>query len=258
MLHTLLLQSPETPEGFAAAAGVRHDRLPVQILRAGPEELARHSRALVSGGCLPTGTPAFMRLAIQLARLPEPDWTCWPHRLDAYMLNQPRRVTAASALRMRRPLVVRPLGSDAFKGFMLSDDVKTMSPEDLDHLRRLAKLPPLEPVLVSPALDLVAEWRYFVLHGEVVGFAPCNAASATHACPDIEDVSAIVAAIPDDAAYAMDVGLLRAGGSTLLRVHDPLRAELIRVGPDRPSHLDFLRMLWSRWLELVRAASQRT
>ena len=48
MLHTLLLQSPETPEGFAATAGVRHDRLPVQILRALLENAASEQGARMS------------------------------------------------------------------------------------------------------------------------------------------------------------------------------------------------------------------
>lgn len=257
VLHSILLQAPETPEGFSAAAAVRHHRLPVQVLRARPDELARHARTLRTGGCLPVGTPAFMRLAIQLARLPEPDWTCWPSRLDAYMLNQPKRVTAASALRMRRPLVVRPLASDRFKAFLLADSVRRMSPDDLEHLRRLQQLPASEPVLVSPALELAAEWRYYVLHGEVVGFAPCHPGMRASACPDLEDVSAIVAATPGDAAYAIDVGLLRAGGSTLLRVHDPLRVELLAVGGDRPTPLSFLRMQWTRWLELVRGGTPK-
>lgn len=255
VLHSVLLQAPETPEGFSTAAAVRQHRLPVQVLRARPDELAQHARALRTGGRLPVGTPAFMRLAIQLARLPEPDWTCWPSRLDAYMLNQPHRVTAASALRMRRPLVIAPLASDQFKAFLLADNVRRMSPEDLDHLRRLQQLPASEPVLVSPALELAAEWRYYVLHGEVVGFGPCQPGTPVTARPDLEDVSAIVAAAPGDAAYAIDVGLLRAGGSTLLRVHDPLRMELIPVGADRPSALSFLRMQWTRWLELVRCTA---
>lgn len=257
VLHSILLQAPETPEGFSAASAVRQNRLPVQVLRARPDELASHARALRTGGCLPVGTPTFMRLAIQLARLPEPDWTCWPSRLDAYMLNQPKRLTAASALRMRRPLVVRPLATDQFKAFLLADSLRRMSPEDLEHLRRLQKLPDSEPVLVSPALEIAAEWRYYVLRGEVVGFAPCQPGTPTSACPDLEDVSAIVAATPGDAAYAIDVGLLRAGGSTLLRVHDPLRVELIPHGADRPSPLSFLRMQWTRWLELVRCTTPK-
>lgn len=255
VLHSILLQGPETPEGFSAAAAVRQHRLPVQVLRARPHEIAQHARALRTGGCLPVGTPAFTRLAIQLARLPEPDWTCWPSRLHAYMLNQPRRVTAASALRMRRPLVVSPLASDQFKTFLLAEGIRRMRPEDLEHMRRLQQLPASEPVLASPALELAAEWRYYVLHGEVVGFAPCQPGTAASTCPDLEDVSTMIAAIPGDTAYAIDVGLLRAGGSTLLRVHDPLRVELLPIGPDRPTPLSFLRMQWTRWLELVRGTA---
>jgi hypothetical protein len=257
VLHSILLQAPETPEAFSAAAAVRQHRLPVQVLRARPDELARHARTLRTGGCLPVGTPAFTRLAIQVARLSEPDWTCWPSRLDAYMLNSPKRVTAASALRMRRPLVVRPFASDQFKAFLLADSLRGMTPEDLEHMRRLKQLPASEPVLVSTALELAAEWRYYVLHGEVVGFAPCQVGTPASARPDLEDVSAIVAATPGDAAYAIDVGLLRAGGSTLLRVHDPLRMELIPLGADRPSPLSVLRMQWTRWLELVRYAAPK-
>lgn len=171
------------------------------------------------------------------------------------MLNQPRRVTAASALRMARPLVVRPLASDQFQAFLLADTLRRMGPEDLEHLRRLQQLPASEPVLVSPALELAAEWPFYVLHGEVVGVAPCHTGTPARARLDLEDVSAIVAATAGDAAYAIDVGLLRAGGSTLLRVHDPLRVELIPFGGDRPSHLRLLRMRWTRWPELVRCAT---
>jgi hypothetical protein len=256
-LHSLLLQVPETPEAFSAAAAVRQQRLPVRLLHARAEEVSYHVRTLRTGGCLPIGIPSFTRLAIQMAGLPEPDWSAWPSRLAPHMLNPPRRSTAMTALRMRRPLTIGPLASDQFKEFLLADDVRRMSAQDLHHLRRLQQLPPTEPVLVRPVLDLAAEWRYYVLQGDVIGFAPCEGSTVASARPDLVDVSAIVAATPGDAAYAMDVGVLASGGATLLRVHDPLRVELIPTGPNRPSALNFLRMQWTRWQDLLRYTTSR-
>jgi len=67
----------------------------------------------------------------------------------------------------------------------------------------------------------------------------------------------MVAAAPADTAYAHDVGLLRDGATTLLGVQDPLDAQLLPTGADRPSNYDFLRMLWGALAWAVPAARLR-
>lgn len=171
------------------------------------------------------------------------------------MLHLPRLATANNALRWSKPVFVKPAHGKPFRGFVLQADRNSMNDAATQQLERLLELPANELVWVSAALTIASSWRYYVLHGEVIGFAPFEPpGKMPPTFPEVEELSAIVAAIPKDAAYALDMAVLEDGQTTLLCVRDGWALELFPFGADRPRALDYLRLLWARWADLVTAA----
>lgn len=252
VLRQLLLQAPLTPEALAVAAAVRTSGLLVSLAEASLEDLPRVAHQLADGACLPVGTPEFMRIARAVAGIPPTEWVRCPNQLSAFLLHPTRCVNVSAALAMRRPLIISPYSGAAFSPFLLSDRDALTDTQARAELTRLLQLPTTTPVYAAAAHDILAIWRYYVIRGEVTGFARyAQLQGAAGMGPNVEDVSAMIASIPDDTAYALDVGLLRDGATTLLGVQDPLDVQLLPTGNDRPSNYDFLRMLWVRWREVV-------
>lgn len=254
-LRRLLLQHPGGADTWAAASAVRAARLPIQLTRVTPDDTHWYTRELRAGLCMPVGTPEFVRGYMRAAGIAQPPWTCYPRELARHMLQQPRRVMAGAALAASKPIFVKPVSDRSFRGFVLRSDRGDMDAQANAQLDRLLQLPRTDPVWVAKALEIVSEWRYYVLYGEVIGYVRFfPLADGDLPAPDIDDISAVIAAIPHDAAYAIDFAVLQSDQTTVTSVHDAWGLELIPFGPDRPADMDFLRLLWTRWSRLMRRA----
>lgn len=252
-LRHLLLQHPGGADTWAAASAVRAARLPIRLSRANPGDAHWYANELRAGMCMPVGTPDFVRGFMHVAGISEPRWTCYPGELARHMLQHPRRVTAIAALTAAKPIFVKPVYGQPFKAFVLRADRADMDAQANAQLERLLQLPRAGPVWVAKTLDIVSEWRYYVLYGEVIGFAHFfPLAEDDLPAPGIDDISAAIAATPHDAAYAIDFALLRSDQTTVTAVRDAWGLELIPFGPDKPDNMDFLRLLWTRWSRLMR------
>lgn len=258
VLRQLLLQEPRSIEGWSVATAVRAADLPIDIQHCRNADVGRHIPELRGGTCMPLGSAEFVRGCMQQAGIPEPKWTIYPRELGGHMLQQPRRMTAASALRARKPIFIKPAQGKPFRAFVLHAHRSEMTDHANLQLQRLLELPPSTRVWTADALDLESEWRYYVMDGEVIGFARyLPADSQIRACPLLEEIGTVIATIPNDAAYALDVGVLKTGETTVMAVRDAWALELVPVGDHRPDTLDYLKLLWTRWSNLVLEARQR-
>lgn len=258
VLRQVLLQEPRSLEGWAVSSAVRAAGLPIDIQHCRSADAGRHVPELRGGTCMPVGSAEFVRACMQHAGISDPKWTVYPRELGGHMLQHPRRMTAASALRARKPIFVKPDQGKPFRAFVLHADRSKMTDHANVQLERLLELPPATRVWTAEALNLVSEWRYYVMNGEVIGFArflPAN--SQLLPCPLLEEISTVIAAIPNDAAYALDVGVLETGETTVTAVRDAWALELVAVGDHRPDTLDYLKLLWTRWSSLILEARQR-
>lgn len=256
VLRHLLLQAPATAEGRAAAQAVRAAGLPVSIAEAKASEVQRFAQHLEAGCCLPVGSAAFLHGAKLLAGVQDAAWPRHPRPLAPFTLQQPRLVPVRVALRMPRPLLISPPhATPTFDPFLLIEREKELQPDAREQFARLLDLPASTLVYAALTPMITAKWRYYVVYGEVVGFARYDRPCETDLLqPDIADVSAMIAAMPTDAAFVLDVALLEEGGCILEGLRDPLEARLVPAGLDRPNDVDFLRMLWARWRELIRTS----
>ena len=207
---------------------------------------------LRSGSCIPVGSVSFLRAALAAAGAPERSHNPYPPRLFAHMEQLPRVKRAAAALLGDKPVFVKPTQSRAFEGFVLREHRRDMDDHANRQLEALLALPPSELVWVAAALDLASVWRYYVVDGEVAGFALIESRDpAATTKVSLEEVSAIVALLPENASYAIDMAVLRGGRTSLLAVRDPLSVDLIGSGGDCPLPSDYSRFLWAGWQQAI-------
>lgn len=251
-LRELLLQEPRTIEGLAITKAILAARLPIDIRYARIDATGQHVASLRAGISLPVGTPEFLRACMRHAGVDEPKWSQYPRELAAHLVQNPRRVTVAGALRAPKPVFIKPAALKPFQAFVLRSEVDQMESAARKQLDRLLELPPTTKVWIAQALAIQSEWRYYVLFGDVIGFARFNpVGQAALPCPLLEDVSAVIATIPNDAPYGLDVAVLETGEITVTALRDAWGLQLVPVGDHSPTGLDFLRLLWTRWASLV-------
>jgi hypothetical protein len=256
-LRTLLIEDPDGIEGATAARAVHANGLQIELVKARTSECQKFAPLLRAGICMPVGSPAFIRACMGLAGIQEPKWTCYPRELSGHMLQEPRRMTVEAALAGPRPIFLKPVFGRPFTGFILRPDgqMDASAQRQLDAMQQLSAG---TSIWSARALAVASEWRYYVLYGEVIGFAHYfPLADAARAKPEIEEISTIIAAIPHDAAYALDVAVLESGESTVIGVRDAWALELVGEGAQRPEAIDYLRLLWTRWAELILEARDR-
>ncbi len=250
-LRLLLLEEAGCAEAAAVAAAVRTANLPIKVTTATIRDCIRYGAELRAGIGMPVGSADYVRACMSLAGITEPKWACYPRELGRYMLQEPRRVQAAIALAGRRPVFLKPVTGKAFNAFVLRAEAD-LDAAGLEHLRAFQLLSPSTPVWSAKALAIASEWRYYVLYGEVVGFAryaPIGTGQFVN--PHIADIAAIIAAIPHDAAYAIDVAVLEHGECTVIALRDAWALQLLAGGANAPEPLDYLKLLWARWSQLV-------
>lgn len=253
----VLLQEPGSYEPWEVAKAIRTSQTPVHILRVSTAHINTHQEALRAGRCTPVGNADFIRAAMATAGINEPSWTCYPRDLATHMLQQPRRTPASRALASAQPLFIKPVSGAHFKGFIMRRDRGAMDAVATQQLERLLDRPRSELVWVADPLAILSEWRYYVLEGEVVGFSRAwPNVGIEPKSPHLGDISTIIAGMPNDCAYALDVAVLESGQTTVLGARDALALSLIPFGNHAPPALDYLRMLAVRWCALQSQATE--
>jgi len=248
----VLLQDENGSGGLAQRLidALRREHTVLAQLMSPLSRVHEHASALRAGMCLPVGSPEFVRACMRAAGIDEPNWNCYPRELASHLAGHPRKVSAAAALQWTRPAFIRPARGSAFRAFVLREELQAMDRWEKTQLLRLLRLPGTAAVWVSRVLPIVAEWRYYVLNGEVVGYAPSGPVSRDKS-PAIGEVSSMIAAAPSEGAFALDVGVLRDGSTSLLRVRDAWAVEWYPFAPEAPDPLAFLHFLWARWSEML-------
>lgn len=114
---------------------------------------------------------------------------------------------------------------------------------------RLAPYPKDTPVFFSDIVEFVSEYRCFVLDGEIQGvkFYKGDWSKA----PDRSVVEAAVKAYRPYRAYAIDFGVLNAGGTVVVEVNDAFA-----LGCYGLHHHPYARMIEARWEELTQSLAR--
>ncbi|MDF2461803.1 MAG: hypothetical protein K0Q43_38 [Ramlibacter sp.] len=271
MPAAVMLQNPASCETRTVrlAATVAPERIDVQSCTAA--QLRERATLLRSGLCLPVGSVEYVRLAMQVAGISEPAFSCYPGRLATYMCERPWRTTLGAALASPKPVFIKPQRVKVFDGFVYNPtgfdlaasaekwrlvrlDVPKAVQEDAaayqEHLAGVNKLDPALAVWCAHPCTFASEWRYYLQAGRVLGFARYDDGPDDAPEPNDLDVTSIMADAPVDAICSLDVGVSADGGTWLIELNDAWALGYYR-GDSTPTPRAYLGMLWARWQQLV-------
>ena len=115
------------------------------------------------------------------------------------------------------------------------------------------EIPQDMPVFCSPYVDFVAEWRVYVLAGEILGFSRYDPNDGTYRL-DIEFTKMLVELYGGEApiGYAIDVGLMSDGRYALVEVNDAWALGFYPWGTMKFDR--YLDLIARRWEQIVGAA----
>jgi hypothetical protein len=143
------------------------------------------------------------------------------------------------ALLEKRPVFVKPLHDDKrFTGFVCK------GPEDCWNIK-LGGLDQDFDILWSDPVDIVAEYRVYVLNGDIQNVA--RYVGKVDALPSMNIVRQMIRAYTGaPIAYGLDVGILNNGQTILVEVNEGLALGNYGLSP-----LLHAKMIAARWFELV-------
>lgn len=260
----LLLQTPGTHETRAvlAAAMLHSGDSPIDISRRSLEELLAATptteptlvEQLRAGRALPVGSVEFVRQAMALAGIPEPENMSYPEPLRALLRRDVRMVRAGDVL---GTWFVKPVATKAFTGFVF-DTMR--EPKDYpEHVRddywAFLKSDPDCLVWACEPTTFQSEWRFYVLDGRVAGAARYDPDGADGAPePDVQVVASaieLMGGAGNAGPYALDFGVLADGQTALVEANDAWALGLYDGALAPAVYANFL---WARWSALKGAS----
>ncbi len=209
-------------------------------------------RDVLRAGALPVGSVEFVREAMRLAGICEPQPLSYPLELDRFL---GRAVDISMIGDLRGSVFVKPVTTKQFTGFVWHEFAPPAdySEHDLEQLLAMRKLPATTPVWVSDRVKFVSEWRYYVRDSRVVGRARYDPEGEKDAPePDMDVVLAAIremATSPNcPAAYGLDMGVLADGRTVMVELND---AWALGHYGRALEPKDYLGLLAARWAQVL-------
>lgn len=244
-IHMVIKQNTGSAEVRAAGMGAMLLDIPAR--NAALEELSGLERELLDGA-LPVGSVEFVRAAMALARVAEPENMSYPLAVR-HLMRRGAALSTAGAARGQRAFV-KPARTKAFTGFVF-DPRAPADPDSRDDLEAFMALPKDEPVWVCEQVAFAGEWRAYVLGSELIGLGRYDPDGADEADePEKEWIQGAIDAMrasPDaPAACAIDVGRLENGSLALVEVNDAWALGLYGKALAPRVYLEFLSARWAQ------------
>jgi hypothetical protein len=257
-LLTLLIQDVSTAETRAALAGAMLLDHQVTVRRSSLEDLSEPETValLKAGATLAVGSVEFVREAMRLADIAEPENLSYPDELTDFLRRDVREVRAGQVLGRH---FVKPRKTKAFTGFVFDtmQDPDTLPPDVRPDYAAFMALPADTPVWISEPVIFLSEWRYYVKDGVIIGRARYDLDGAESVPqPDEAEILSAIKAFGAKHPYAIDFGVLEGGDTALVEVNDAWAIGLYGHALTQRQYLEFLRERWDGLHEGREKASQ--
>lgn len=244
----IILQEPSTFETRKVRTAVMlSDGLQaVSATLAGLAQFEGHLRQ----GALPVGSVEFVRAAMALARVKEPENLSYHPRAKPFLQREVTQVSAG-LVRTLGPRFIKPLETKLFTGFVY--DHAACSTEMEPHIQEQRQAFDAMPAdaIVWACLPVIwrSEWRYYVVDGKIKGAGRYDQGECLEApSPDCQVVEKCINALALAHPYAIDFGVLSTGETALVEVNDSWAIGLYENALTPKQYLDFL---YSRWQSLI-------
>ena len=220
----------------------------MQIANSTLEGLAVYRDELASGLALPVGSVEFVRYAMDLAGIKEPENISYPEGAQRFL---GRRISKTKAGQVLGRWFVKPLTTKAFTGFVFDTllDESDYGEADRESLEAFLSMPADAPVWISEPVTFLSEWRYYVHGGRVIGSARYDQHEREDApMPDADIVSECVFATGISTPFAADFGVLDSGETVFVEANDFWSLGLYGKALEP---LKYLSLLQERWNSLA-------
>jgi hypothetical protein len=247
-VHIILQNSGDAESRAVRMASMLADD--IKVTNANIDGLQDH-QSILGMGAVPVGSVEFVRRAMELAGIAEPENLSYPLGCEPYTKRQIWSSTAGRALNMTGARFIKSAQTKVFTGFLLDSDCGAMGLNNHDQFQynALCKLMPEAPVWVSEPVQWVSEYRYYVMDSRIIGHARYDQdESDTVPEPDIGVVHQCIADLAIEHPYALDMGVLASGDTALVEVNDTWAIGLYG-GAMKP--YDYVRFLAARWNNLL-------
>lgn len=245
-MHTVLRQALSSAESRAVSAACLTRDVQARVLDL--EDLASVAELRTAPGkSVPVGSVEFVREALRVAGVTEPENFTYPDELKHLLRREVKQRRVGSVL---GDWFVKPTRTKAFTGFVFDTmfDAEQYSENDREQYDIFMSLPADEIVWVAEPVQFLSEWRFYVLGEQVVGSARYDPDGADSA--PVPDASVLDDAVESMrpmglAAYAIDLGVLDSGETALVEVNDAWALGYYAGGNLHRD--DYLKMLVARW-----------
>lgn len=185
---------------------------------------------------VPVGSVEFVRRYAKIYGIALPDFPTYPESIQAY-LN--RKIWIDQFCSVADDVFVKPVATKIFTGAIKSS-ITEYVPSDTQ-------------VWVSPAIQFDQEWRFYILEGNVVGYARYDDLESD----DLEPPCVLVAKIASEfrdapVGYSLDMGH-SFGHWSLIEANDGWSLGYYRVGT--MTTRGYMRLITARWNQISGAAS---
>jgi hypothetical protein len=225
--------------------------LDIPVTRVSIGDLGAHAVAL-GVGALPVGSVEFIRQAMCLAEIDDPEPMTYPIELD-HLLR--RRLDITTIERVRGTKFVKPVRTKLFTGFVWDSnaDDGSYNEHDLEQLNALRTLAPTTQIWATDPVQWLCEWRYYICHGKIIGAERYDPDGADEApAPEgrvlQEAIQRLAESSARPAAYGLDLGVLSTGETALVEVNDAWSLGMYGGSIDSK---DYLRLLATRWAQIL-------
>ncbi|WP_137917198.1 ATP-grasp domain-containing protein [Hydrogenophaga sp. 2FB] len=254
----IILQSPSTGETMAVRTAVMLQDSGAATVHAATTETLEAKETILRAGAMPVGSVEFVRLAMKLAGIKEPQNLSYPPGSARFLGRWLQVHGIGEALASTEPIFIKPLTTKMFNGFVYQPLAPShlLSEHDQEQLTVARGLKPETLVYVSPQVQFLSEWRFYIQGGTVVGQARYDADGRDDAPePDFFVVLDCIQSLAIDHPYALDMGVLADGTTALIETNDFWALGFYRGAMKPKQYLD---CLVDRWKSLVGARAMES
>ena len=201
-------------------------------------------------GALPVGSVEFVRAAMALAQIKEPENLSYHPRAQPF-LQREIALVPAGLVRKLGPRFIKPLETKLFTGFVYnhSECPSALEPHQQEQRQAFDAMQADAVVWACLPVTWASEWRYYVVGGEIKGAGRYDQEESLVAPkPDIQVVLRCINALALAHPYAIDFGVLSTGETALVEVNDAWAIGLYENALTPSQYLDFLYRRWQSFI----------
>lgn len=223
----------------------------IKYVTIGYDDLEKELPKLNHHLCIPVGSVEYIRKVFDILNIKEPEWNCYPLCLE-WLFN--RNIREGFVKDVKDGDFVKPIKTKLWTGFVYNSliDKSLLNDHDREQYDLFEKADKNEKVYISSPVKFIAEYRYYVVEGRIIGNARYddNEHDVLDPSNDILDkcIKSLVEEYGNNITCSVDTGVLDNGNIALVELNDAWALGL--YGRSMKS-VDYINMLITRWKQIV-------